>query len=83
MENSEQKDGQNDKDERLNVEEYEREEQIVTAVFDQQQGEKLFRELNLRQSLVETKGRCCSIGDQHLVECTVWCTKIERNNEKR
>lgn len=57
MENGEKHNGEQNHDERLNVEEYQREEQVVATVFDEQKCKELLGELNSRQTLVKSKGR--------------------------
>lgn len=63
MQNCEEHHWEQDKDERLDVEEYQREEEIVTAVFEQQESEEFLGELDSRQALVKSQsGRRC-VGD--------------------
>lgn len=71
VKHGEQDDWEEYQDERLHVKEYQREEQIVTAVFDQQGRQELFRELDARQALVEPQRRSRGIRYQHFVECTL------------
>lgn len=63
VQHCEENDGEQDHDERLDVEEYQREEEIMTAVFDEQQRQELLRELDARQTLVESQGRRRGIGN--------------------
>lgn len=79
VKHGEQDDWEEYQDERLHVKEYQREEQIVTAVFDQQGRQELFRELDARQALVEPQRRSRGIRYQHFVECTLWWSKIKAN----
>lgn len=79
VKHGEQDDWEEYQDERLHVKEYQREEQIVTAVFDQQGRQELFRELDARQALVEPQRRSRGIRYQHFVECTLWWSKIKTN----
>lgn len=63
VEHSEKHDGEQYQHERLDVEEYEREEEVMTTVLDQQQRQEFLGEGDARQSLVEAKGGCRGIGN--------------------
>lgn len=55
MQDCEEYNWEQDQDERLDVEEYQREKEIVTAIFEQQEGEEFLGELDTRQTLVESQ----------------------------
>lgn len=55
MKDGEENDWEQDQNERLDVKEYQREEQIMTTVFDQEECEELLRELWPRQALVKAQ----------------------------
>lgn len=63
VQNCEQYNGEQDQNEWLYVKEYQREEEIVTTVFEQQEGKEFLGELNSRETLMKSQSWCCRIWD--------------------
>jgi hypothetical protein len=63
MKHGEKHDWEQHQHERLNVEEYQREEEVVTAVLEQKHRQEFLGELDAGKALVEAKSRSCRIGN--------------------